>query len=77
MFGAAAAAQRTKDVELVQPPPDSVSKIAFSPTSDILAVASWDNNVSGICFHPPDGRSKSNWVQCEDREEGLGSSCVD
>ncbi|KAK1923185.1 WD40-repeat-containing domain protein [Papiliotrema laurentii] len=34
-----------KDIELVSPPPDSVSKIAFSPTQDILAVASWDNNV--------------------------------
>jgi mRNA export factor len=35
-----------KDIELVQPPTDSISKIAFSPTSDILAVASWDN---GVC----------------------------
>ena len=37
---------RPKDIELVQPPTDSVSKIEFSPTQDILAVASWDNNVS-------------------------------
>jgi hypothetical protein len=35
-----------KDIELVQPPPESISKIAFSPTQDILAVGSWDNNVS-------------------------------
>jgi len=35
-----------KDIELVQPPTESVSKIAFSPTQDILAVGSWDNNVS-------------------------------
>ncbi|EJT52149.1 hypothetical protein A1Q2_06918 [Trichosporon asahii var. asahii CBS 8904] len=34
-----------KDIELVQPPGDSVSKIAFSPTQDILGVASWDNIV--------------------------------
>lgn len=45
MFSSTAAV-RTKDVELSQPPPESVSKIAFSPTQDILAVASWDNNVS-------------------------------
>ncbi|TXT05972.1 hypothetical protein VHUM_03733 [Vanrija humicola] len=32
-------------MELTQPPPDSVSKISFSPTQDILAVASWDNHV--------------------------------
>lgn len=44
MFSSAAA-PKTKDVELSQPPPESVSKIAFSPTQDILAVASWDNNV--------------------------------
>lgn len=35
-----------KDIELTQPPSDSVSKIEFSPTQDVLAVASWDNNVS-------------------------------
>ncbi|KAK4688756.1 mRNA export factor, partial [Tremellales sp. Uapishka_1] len=35
----------SKDIELVSPPPDSISKIAFSPVQDILAVASWDNNV--------------------------------
>lgn len=34
-----------KDVELAQPPGDSVSKLEFSPTQDVLAVASWDNNV--------------------------------
>lgn len=37
---------------LNQPPPDSISKMAFAPTisslaggQDLLAVASWDNNV--------------------------------
>jgi mRNA export factor len=35
----------SKDIELAQPPSDSVSKIDFSPTQDVLAVASWDNNV--------------------------------
>ncbi|RXK41061.1 mRNA export factor [Tremella mesenterica] len=34
-----------KDIELVQPPPDSISRLEFSPTADILAVGSWDNNV--------------------------------
>lgn len=37
-----------KDIELDSPPPDSVSKISFSPTSDVLAVGSWDNNVSTV-----------------------------
>jgi len=34
-----------KDVELVNPPSDSISKVAFSPTADVLAVASWNNEV--------------------------------
>lgn len=42
-----------KDIELVQPPGDSVAKISFSPTQDILAVASWDNNVSFVWLPPP------------------------
>jgi mRNA export factor len=37
-----------KDIELVQPPTDSVSDIEFAPTQPILAVASWDNNVGAI-----------------------------
>lgn len=34
-----------KDVEVANLPTDSVSAIAFSPTADILAVASWSNEV--------------------------------
>jgi len=34
-----------KDVEVADPPPDSVSSLAFSPQADYLAVGSWDNNV--------------------------------
>ena len=34
-----------KDIEVVDPPTDSVSSLAFSPQADYLAVASWDNNV--------------------------------
>ncbi|KAG8878272.1 hypothetical protein FRB97_002671 [Tulasnella sp. 331] len=33
------------DIELIDPPPDSISSISFSPTADFLAVGSWDNNV--------------------------------
>jgi mRNA export factor len=35
----------SKDVALNQPPDDSVSDLAFSPVSNHLAVASWDNKV--------------------------------
>ncbi|EJT98300.1 WD40 repeat-like protein [Dacryopinax primogenitus] len=35
----------SKDIEVQQPPTDSISCLAFSPTADILAVSSWDNGV--------------------------------
>lgn len=40
------------DVEVVNPPADSVSSIAWSPQADFLAVASWDTNtnVSHVYF---------------------------
>ncbi|KAH9902857.1 Poly(A)+ RNA export protein [Cubamyces lactineus] len=34
-----------KDIEVADPPTDSISSLAFSPTADYLAVGSWDNNV--------------------------------
>jgi len=43
-FGAAAPAA-DKDIEIPQPPEDSISSIEFCPTADYLAVGSWDNNV--------------------------------
>ena len=52
-FGATAnplAAQPTltdiPDVDLVSPPPESISTIAFSPVADLLAVGSWGPDVS-------------------------------
>ncbi|KAJ7650571.1 WD40-repeat-containing domain protein [Roridomyces roridus] len=41
--GAAAAAE--KDVEMSDPPTDSISSLAFSGQADYLAVGSWDNSV--------------------------------
>lgn len=35
----------SKDVQLNQPPEDSISDMRFSPASDHLAVASWDKKV--------------------------------
>lgn len=43
---ATTAAPANKNVELADPPPDSISSIAFSPVANYLAVGSWDNNVS-------------------------------
>jgi mRNA export factor len=39
-----------KDVEVADPPPDSISSLSFCPVADFLAVGSWDNNVSLLFF---------------------------
>ena len=36
------------DVDLVSPPPESISTIAFSPVADHLAVGSWGPDVSSF-----------------------------
>ncbi|EOD47930.1 hypothetical protein GTA08_BOTSDO00280 [Neofusicoccum parvum] len=53
LFGAGAASSASnptqgdtsKDVQINSPPTDSISEIAFSPVSDILAASSWDGSV--------------------------------
>ena len=35
----------SKDVEVKNPPEDSISQLSFSPVSDHLAVSSWDKKV--------------------------------
>jgi mRNA export factor len=34
-----------KDIDVVDPPDDSISRIAFCPTAEFLAVASWNGEV--------------------------------
>ncbi|TFK28177.1 polyA+ RNA export [Coprinopsis marcescibilis] len=46
-----------KDVEISDPPSDSISSIAFSPQADYLGVASWDNSVR-IYEIGPQGQSQ-------------------
>jgi mRNA export factor len=50
LFGSSSSTSTTqgdisKDVEVPQPPTDSISEIAFSPKADLLGVSSWDNKV--------------------------------
>lgn len=35
-----------KDIEVADPPTDSISSVSFSSAADYMAVGSWDNNVS-------------------------------
>ncbi|KAF9223436.1 WD40 repeat-like protein [Gyrodon lividus] len=39
------AATADKDIEVPEPPTDSISSLSFSSAADYLAVGSWDNNV--------------------------------
>jgi len=60
-FGAAASGagnyNPNKDAELVSPPPDAISSLHFSPTSNFLTVTSWDNQVR--CYEvQPNGQSQ-------------------
>jgi mRNA export factor len=43
--GTGAQGDITKDVAVKEPPEDSISGLAFSPTHDYLAVSSWDKKV--------------------------------
>lgn len=54
-FGTAAtsttpAATADKDIEVPEPPSDSISSLSFSSAADYLAVGSWDNNVTRMSF---------------------------
>lgn len=54
-FGASrptVATPEAKDIEVVDPPDDSISRVSFCPTADILAVASWNNEVSLYTSRP-------------------------
>lgn len=80
LFGAgqsSAAASATqgdisKDVQVQNPPEDSISDLSFSPTSDHLAVASWDKKVR---IYEIDGQGNSAGKALFDHE-GPVLSCT-
>lgn len=53
-FGAASATTQStnKDIEVAQPPSDTISCIRFSPTANFLVASSWDNNVGFFNYIP-------------------------
>jgi WD40 repeat protein len=53
--GGTAAAE--KDIEVTDPPSDSISSLAFSSQADYLAVGSWDNNVCALSLNDSDRNS--------------------
>lgn len=54
-FGGSSATNTTapveKDIEMADPPTDSISSMAFSSQADYLAVGSWDNSVGLLRMH--------------------------
>ena len=41
-----------KDIEVADPPQESISSLSFSPVADYLAVGSWDNNARLLHYRP-------------------------
>lgn len=74
-FGAAA----EKDIEIPEPPSDSISSLAFSSAADYLAVGSWDNNVARTFFvsRQPLTRDPGPFVRgrCRRSDTGQGYVC--
>jgi WD40 repeat protein len=74
MFGSQLNRQvQTPDMALSQPPSDSISKMQFAPVitqvgggTDILAVASWDNNVR-LYAVSSDGQSQPRAMYSHDK----------
>lgn len=80
-FGSAAStstATQDKDIEVVDPPPDSISSLAFSPVADYLAVGSWDNNVRVVTLsllNPGLLFSILCWFECDVWVVMVGCRC--
>lgn len=81
LFGAASSAAASsnptagdlsKDVQVQNPPEDSVSAIRFSTASDHLAVASWDKKVR---IYEIDGNGNSQGKALFDHEGPVLSCC--
>lgn len=51
--GSSVASATDKDIEVADPPTDSISSLAWSPQADFLAAGSWDNNVR-LCLRATD-----------------------
>lgn len=46
-----------KDIEVPNPPEDSISRIAFCPAADVLAVSSWNGEIRLYDVSPANGQS--------------------
>ncbi|KZV81698.1 WD40 repeat-like protein, partial [Exidia glandulosa HHB12029] len=57
--------QPQADIEVADPPTDSISALAFCPTADFLAAASWNGEVR-IYEVAPDGQTKGKAMYAHD-----------
>lgn len=79
------AVPQEKDIEVADPPPDSISCISFSPQAEYLAVGSWDNNVRNpvflsrsLCSRRVPGsylRSRRKWPDTGESNDHTPGSC--
>ncbi|KAI9033389.1 WD40-repeat-containing domain protein [Hyaloraphidium curvatum] len=56
-FSTTATAPQPKDMEIVSPPTDTVSDLAWSPAGEFLAASSWDNQTRIWEVQPTTGQS--------------------
>ncbi|TDL20802.1 WD40 repeat-like protein [Rickenella mellea] len=56
--GTAVSSAEPKDLEVADPPGDSISCLGFSPAAEFLAVGSWDNNVRIYEVNPQGGQTQ-------------------
>jgi mRNA export factor len=62
----------SKDVQVANPPEDSVSHMKFSPTGDFLSVASWDKKVR---IYEIDGSGNTQGKALFEHEGPVLSTC--
>jgi len=62
----------SKDVQVNQPPEDSISSLRFNPTADFLSVASWDKKVR---IYEIDGNGNSQGKAMFEHEGPVLSTC--
>lgn len=57
LASAASTSNDPKDIEVSDPPSDSISSMSFSTAGEYLAVGSWNNEVRSILFN-----SRASWL---------------
>ena len=60
-------ANPNKDIEVQQPPSDTISCLKFSPNANFLIASSWDNNVSSYALCSEMCFQNNLFLYCKER----------